>query len=52
VVWLVALGAVAVALGVIEATMARLALPRVPRFLAAAAILPAFAIILLLGSAG
>jgi formate hydrogenlyase subunit 4 len=41
-----------VVLGVVEATMARLALTRVPRFLAAAAILPAFAIILLLGFAG
>jgi formate hydrogenlyase subunit 4 len=41
-----------VALGIIEAAMARLSLARVPRFLVAAAILPAFAIILLLGSAG
>jgi formate hydrogenlyase subunit 4 len=51
-VWLVALGAVAVALGVVEAMMARMSLARVPRFLVAAGILPAFAIILLLGSAG
>jgi formate hydrogenlyase subunit 4 len=51
-VWLASLGGVAVALGVIEAAMARLSLTRVPRFLVAAAILPAFAIILLLGSAG
>ena len=50
--WLLGLAAVAVVLGVVEATMARLALTRVPRFLAAAAILPAFAIILLLGFAG
>ena len=50
--WLVALGAVAVALGIVEAMMARLSLTRVPRFLVAAAILPAFAIILLLGSVG
>jgi formate hydrogenlyase subunit 4 len=51
-VWVTAAGVVAVALGVIEATMARLSLVRVPRFLVAAAILPAFAILLLLGSAG
>jgi hypothetical protein len=41
-----------VALGVVEAMMARMSLARVPRFLVAAGILPAFAIILLLGSAG
>jgi formate hydrogenlyase subunit 4 len=50
-VWLVALGAIAAAMGVVEAVMARLPLPRVPQFLVAAAVLPAFAIILLLGSA-
>jgi formate hydrogenlyase subunit 4 len=50
--WLLGLAAVAAVLGVVEAMTARLALTRVPRFLAAAAILPAFAIILLLGFAG
>jgi len=50
-VWLGALAAVAVAMGVVEAVMARLPLPRVPQFVVAAAVLPAFAIILLLGSA-
>jgi len=49
-VWVAVVGVVAVAVGVIEATMARLRLARVPQFLVAAAVLPAFAVILLLGS--
>ncbi|OGU09554.1 MAG: hydrogenase [Gemmatimonadetes bacterium RBG_16_66_8] len=49
--WLVALGGVAVGVGVIEAVMARLRLARVPQFLVAAATLPAFAVILLLSAA-
>jgi formate hydrogenlyase subunit 4 len=50
-VWLIALVAVAAAMGVIEAVMARLRLSRVPQLLVAAAVLPAFAVILLLGAA-
>ena len=49
--WLVALGGVAVGVGVIEAVMARLRLARVPQFLVAAATLPAFSVILLLSAA-
>jgi formate hydrogenlyase subunit 4 len=51
-IWLAGLGAIAVVMGVIEAVTARLSLTRVPQFLVAAAILPAFAIILLLWTAG
>jgi formate hydrogenlyase subunit 4 len=49
VVWPLALLAVAAAVGVVEAGMARMRMTRTPQFLVAAAVLPAFAIVLLLG---
>jgi formate hydrogenlyase subunit 4 len=49
-VWIVLLGATALAIGVVEAVMARLRLSRVPQFLVATAVLPAFAVILLLSA--
>jgi formate hydrogenlyase subunit 4 len=48
--WIALLGATAVAIGAVEAVMARLRLSRVPQFLVAAAVLPAFAVILLLSA--
>jgi formate hydrogenlyase subunit 4 len=48
---LLGIAAVAAAVGVVEAIMARLRLARVPQFLVAAAVLPALAILLLLESA-
>ncbi len=51
VLWLGALAGVAVMIGAVESVMARLRLGRVPQLLVAAAVLPAFAIILFLSSA-
>jgi formate hydrogenlyase subunit 4 len=48
--WVLGVGAVAVAIGIVEAVMARLRWARVPQFLVAAAVLPGFAVILLLGA--
>jgi formate hydrogenlyase subunit 4 len=50
-VWLIAVAGGAAAIGVVEAVMARLRLSRVPQLLVAAAVLPAFAVILLIGIA-
>jgi formate hydrogenlyase subunit 4 len=49
--WLGGLLALAVAIGVVESVMARLRLARVPQLLISAAVLPGFAIILLLSRA-
>ncbi len=49
--WVAGLLVVAAAVGVVEATMARLRLTRVPQLLVAAAVLPALAMLLLFGTA-